>query len=61
MKNGFNRHLVCPWCHKGEILADGKAKVTVSVMCPKCSNFFAGDLDTLQTERTKACRRMGRR
>lgn len=59
--NNFTRHLLCPWCKKGETLADGKAKVTISVQCPKCGRFFLGDLDTLKTEKTKACRRMGRR
>ena len=51
MPYSFNRHLICPGCKKGEVLADGKAKVTVSVMCPKCKRFFWGDLDTLKTER----------
>lgn len=56
----FNRHLVCPICKKGEVLADGKAKVTISVMCPKCKNFFLADLDTMQTERASVQRRVGR-
>lgn len=60
MQNVFNRHLICPICKKGEVLADGKAKVTISVMCPKCKNFFLADLDTTKTERATAQRRMGR-
>lgn len=60
MQHLFHRHLVCPWCKKGEVLADGKAKVTVSVMCPKCKRFFQGDLDTLKTEKAVAQRRSGR-
>ena len=40
MPYSFNRHLICPWCKKGEVLADGKAKVTVSVMCPKCKKQY---------------------
>lgn len=56
----FNRHLVCPICKKGEVLADGKAKVTISVMCPKCKGFFIADLDTLNTEKTAPQRRAGR-
>lgn len=58
--NGFNRHLKCPWCHEGEILADGKAKVSVSVQCTKCRRFFVGSLDSLKTERSTACKRLGR-
>lgn len=60
MPYSFNRHLICPWCKKGEVLADGKAKVTVSVMCPKCNRFFWGDLDTLKTDKATAQRRSGR-
>lgn len=59
--NGFYRHLKCPWCHDGEVLADGKAKVSVSVQCPKCSKIFVGSLDSLITERSKACKRQGRK
>lgn len=60
MHHSFDRHLNCPWCNKGEVLADGKAKVTVSVMCPKCKHFFWADLDNLKTERANACKRTGR-
>lgn len=59
MKN-YTIHLVCPYCHKGETLADGRAKVTLSIMCPKCGGFYTADLDTMKTERAKACRRVGR-
>ena len=57
----FTKHMVCPWCHKGEILADDKAKVAVSVECPKCHKFFIGNLDSLKTERSIACKRLGRK
>lgn len=59
MRN-YTIHLVCPYCHKGEALADGRAKVTLSIMCPKCGGFYTADLDTMKTERAKACRRVGR-
>lgn len=49
MNSQFTRHLKCPWCNKGEALADGKAKVTISVQCGKCGHVFYGDLDTLKT------------
>lgn len=52
-------HLKCPWCEKGEILANGRAKVIISAQCPKCHKFFVGDLYTLRTEKSKACRRAG--
>ena len=60
MNSRFNRHIICPWCGRGEVLADGKAKVTVSAQCPKCGRVFYGDLDTLKTEKGKACKRSGR-
>jgi len=56
----FNRHLICPWCLKGEALADGKAQVTISIQCPRCGKVFLGDLDTLKTEKGKACKRANR-
>ena len=60
MKNNFDRHLICPWSSKGEVLVDGKAKVTVSVMCPKCKHIYTGDLDTLKTKKDVAQKRLGR-
>lgn len=59
--SNFTRHLLCPWCKKGEALVDGRAKVTISVQCSKCGRIFTGDLDTLRTEKSNACRRIGRR
>ena len=61
MNSQFTRHLKCPWCNKGEALADGKAKVTISIQCGKCGHVFYGDLDTLKTEKGVAQRRVGRR
>ena len=52
-------HLICPFCGKGELLADEKGKVTVSVQCPKCKNYFKADLDAMKTERAQAQPRMG--
>ncbi len=53
-------HLHCPWCGKGETLADGRAKVTISVQCKKCGNTYLADLDKLITEKAKPQRRKGR-
>lgn len=61
MAKNFPLHLVCPHCRKGEVLADSNAKVTISVMCPKCGDFFTADLDTGETKRAKPCRRTGRK
>lgn len=56
----FNIHLVCPVCKMGEVLADGRAKVTISARCPKCRSFFTADLDTMKTEKAPAQRKGGR-
>ena len=61
MNTRFVRRMVCPWCQKGEVLADDKAKAAISVECPKCHRFFVGSLDSLKTERATACKRVGRR
>lgn len=57
----FFVHLLCPWCHKGEVLSDGKAKITISVCCPICGRYYTGDLDAIKTERSAACKRQGRK
>lgn len=50
----------CPWCGKGETLADGRGKVTISVQCRKCGNTYLIDLDSTKTERTSPRRRQSR-
>lgn len=60
MNAPFKHHLTCPWCGKGEVLADGIGKLTISVQCPRCKNFYLGDLDTFRTIRTQPQRRLGR-
>jgi len=60
MNAPFKHHLTCPWCGKGEVLADGIGKLTISVQCPRCKNFYLGDLDTLRTIKTQPQRRLGR-
>lgn len=57
----FRIHLKCPWCEKGETLADGRAKVTISVLCGRCTRPYIADLDTMKTERAKPQRRQGRK
>ena len=60
MNAPFKHHLTCPWCGKGEVLADGIGKLTISVQCPRCKNFYLGDLDALRTIKTQPQRRLGR-
>lgn len=58
----FTIHLKCPYKNcTGETLADGRAKITISVVCSKCKRVYCADLDTLKTFPAKAQRRRGRR
>lgn len=61
MERVFTRKMICPWCGHGETMADGRAKVTISVQCAKCRKVYLADLDTLKTERGVAQRRTMRR
>ena len=29
MEKDLKHHLICPYCHRGEVLSDGKAPITV--------------------------------
>ena len=60
MRNNLKYHFICPFCKQGEVLSDGRAKVIISVQCPRCRRFFLADLDTLKTEKAAAQRRKGR-
>ena len=57
----MRNHLKCPWCNKGETLSDGRGKVTISVRCEKCHNFYIADLDLITTMRGNSVKRIGRR
>jgi hypothetical protein len=36
----------CPWCKKGETLADKPADINVSCQCHHCGNFYNIDFKT---------------
>ncbi len=44
----------CPWCEKGQTLADRKADIRISCQCSKCSNFYHVDFATMKVEKAKA-------
>lgn len=50
--------LVCPFCHKGKVYAEGSGKVTITVMCPKCTRCFRICLDTFKAERAMPHKRI---
>lgn len=62
----FSIHLHCPYyingkpC-KGETLADGRSKTSISVTCGKCGRVYIADLDTMKTWPAKPQRHQGRR
>lgn len=58
MNRTFTQRLICPWCAKGEILADGKSAVTISAQCPRCKHIFWADLNSLKTERAQPQKRL---
>lgn len=47
----------CPWCEKGETLADRTADIRISCQCSKCSNFYHVDFATMRVEKARANRR----
>ena len=59
MPGNFTREMKCPWCGKGKTLADGRAQINLSLVCPRCGRYFIGNLDNLRTERSSAVRRQG--
>lgn len=60
MTDDYAHHLYCPYCHHGEILVTNRAKVTISSICPVCSNLFYADLQSLQTYRRQDYERVGK-
>ncbi len=61
MAKEMKYHLICPYCHRGELLSDGKAPITLSARCPVCGGFYRCDMENLKTEKSKAQRRQSRR
>ena len=44
----------CPWCKKGETLADKPADINVSIRCPKCMNFNLIDFSKQRAFKARA-------
>ena len=36
----------CPWCGRGETLADKTADINVSCQCPRCGKYYLIDFKT---------------
>ncbi len=52
--------VLCPFCHKGEVYAEGSGNVSVTLMCPKCTKCFRVRLDTFSAEIVVPRRRISR-
>jgi hypothetical protein len=44
----------CPWCEKGETLADKPADINISCQCPKSGNFYQIDFKYQRAAKVKA-------
>lgn len=42
--------VLCPFCHKGEVYAEGSGNVAVTLMCPKCTRCFRVHLNNFSAE-----------
>jgi len=42
--------VLCPFCRKGEVYAEGSGNVAITVMCPKCTRCFRVRLDDFTAE-----------
>ena len=58
MNKQFKYRLKCPYCGRGEILADARSLVCVSVFCTTCGNLFYASLHTMRTYRSKEIERI---
>lgn len=47
----------CPWCEKGETLADRKADIRISCQCSKCFNFYHVDFANMKVDKARATKR----
>jgi len=44
----------CPWCTKGETLADKPADIRISTRCNVCKQFYRIDFKTLEVVKGQA-------
>lgn len=54
IKEKYGIQVLCPWCQKGETLADRTAPIHVSCQCPKCGRFYRINFSDLTTEKATA-------
>lgn len=41
----------CPWCGRGETLADKAAEIHISCQCNRCGNYYHVDFNSLRAAR----------
>jgi len=45
--------VACPWCEKGETLADKTADINVSCQCRQCGKYYHIDFSTGRAKKAK--------
>ena len=53
-KNQSEFAVLCPWCRKGETLADASADIRVSCSCRICGKFYRIDFNTMCAVKIRA-------
>ena len=52
--------ILCPFCYKGEVYAEGAGNVSITLMCPKCTRCFRVRLNDFSTELVVPRRKINR-
>ena len=45
----FCKHAYCPWCGRGQTLADTTARIRISTQCARCGHLYMIDCQTMRT------------
>jgi hypothetical protein len=45
--------VICPWCERGETLANKTADINVSCQCNRCGNYYHIDFTTGRAKKAK--------
>ena len=49
----YKYRIKCPWCGRGEVLADQRENVTVSLMCSICKHLYLADFQNMRSIKYK--------
>lgn len=54
----YNINIPCPWCGRGETLADKPATVRISCRCHECGRFYNINLENQRAEKAAPISKM---